>query len=165
MASLNRVILMGNLTGDPRSKSLQSGTSVANFRLAMNRRYRDKQGEDRDEACFVDVEVFGRQADAVGQYLSKGSPALVEGRLRYDQWDDRESGEKRSKLLVRADRVQFVGTGGRGSGENVSESEETYQSAPAAAPQAHNEPQSEGADATSSAGQGTAEESADDIPF
>ncbi len=167
MASLNRVILIGNLTHDPQLKNLQSGTSVTNFRLAMNRRYRDKQGQDQEESCFVDVEVFGRQAETVDQYLSKGSPALVEGRLRYDQWEDRDSGEKRSKLLVRADRVQFLG-GGRGSGGAVNEGDQTYEKTYSGAPQPGPSGPAESSGGAADAGGETqpgTEDSQDDIPF
>ena len=115
MASLNKVFLFGNLTRDPDVRYTSGGTAVCNLGLAVNRRYTTSQGEDREEVCFVDIEVWGKQAEACGNYLSKGAPALVEGRLRFDQWDDRETGRKRSKLLVRADRVQFVSAPSRNS--------------------------------------------------
>ncbi len=110
MASFNKVILMGNLTRDTELRYTSGGTAICTFGLAMNRRYTTGQGEQREEVCFVDIEVWGRQAETADQYLRKGAPALIEGRLRLDQWEDRESGQKRSKLLVRAEQVQFLGS-------------------------------------------------------
>ena len=109
MASYNKVILMGNLTRDPEVKFLPSGTAVANFGLAMNETYTDQQtGEKKESACFVDVEAWGRQAEIVGEYFSKGRPILVEGSLKYDSWEA-EDGTKRNRLKVRLMRFQFVG--------------------------------------------------------
>ena len=109
MASYNKVILMGNLTRDPEVKFLPSGTAVANFGLAMNESYTDQQtGERKESACFVDVEAWGRQAEIVGEYFSKGRPILVEGSLKYDAWEA-EDGTKRNRLKVRLQRFQFVG--------------------------------------------------------
>jgi len=84
--------------------------------LAVNRRYTASTGENREEVCFVDIDVWGKLAELCNQYLTKGAPAFVEGRLQYDSWDDRETGRKRSRLTVRADRVQFLGAPARGSG-------------------------------------------------
>lgn len=109
MASYNKVILMGNLTRDPEMKYLPSGTAVANFGIAMNERYTDRQtGEQKEIACFVDVEAWDRQAEVVNEYLSKGSPIFLEGSLKFDSWETPE-GEKRSKLKVRLLRFQFIG--------------------------------------------------------
>lgn len=108
MASYNRVILMGNLTRDPELKFLPSGSSVANFGIAMNESYTDQQGERKDTTCFVDVEAWGRQAEVVNEYFSKGSPILIEGSLKYDSWEA-EDGTKRNRLKVRLYRFQFVG--------------------------------------------------------
>lgn len=108
MASLNRVFLMGNLTRDPQLKYTQSGLAVCDFGLAVNRKYRTGQGEDREETLFVDITVFARQAETASEYLSKGRPVFIEGRLKFDQWTNAE-GQKRSKLSVVADRVQFLG--------------------------------------------------------
>lgn len=100
---------MGNLTRDPEVKFLPSGTPVANFGLAVNESYTDQQtGERRESACFVDIEAWGRQAEIVGEYFSKGRPILVEGSLRYDSWEA-EDGTKRNRLKVRLQRFQFVG--------------------------------------------------------
>lgn len=115
MSSLNKVFLMGNLTRDPELRQLpNSGTSVCKLGLAVNRRYSTRGGEDREEVCFVDIEAWGRQAETCGRYLRKGSPALVEGRLKLDTWEDRETGRNRSRLLVHAERVQFLGAPGGG---------------------------------------------------
>ncbi len=109
MASFNRVILMGNLTRDPELKQAPSGSPVVDLRLAVSEQYRDKQtGETKEVTCFVDVVAWNRQAELCQQYLAKGRPILVEGRLQYDEWKTKE-GESRSKLRVRADNIRFLG--------------------------------------------------------
>ena len=108
MASLNRVLLMGNLTKDPEVRYTPSGTAVGDLRLAVNRRYRTADGQDRDETCFVGIVVWGRQAETCGEYLHKGSPVLVEGRLQFEEWE--KDGKKNSRLRVVAERVQFLGS-------------------------------------------------------
>jgi len=109
MASFNKVLLMGNLTRDPEVRYTPKGTAIANIGLAVNRTYTLDNGEQKEEVTFVDIEVWGRQAETAGQYLAKGRPVFVEGRLKFDSWDDKESGQKRSKLKVVAERVQFLG--------------------------------------------------------
>lgn len=113
MASLNKVYLVGNLTRDPDVRHTPRGTAVGDLGLAINMSYRTSEGTDREEVCYVDVVVWGRQAETCKDYLSKGSPILVEGRLQLDQWED-QSGARKSKLRVRAERVQFLGRGGKG---------------------------------------------------
>jgi len=113
MANYNRVILAGNLTRDPQLTVLPSNTPVCEFGLAVNRRWRGQDGQDRDETCFVDCRLYGAQAETFNQYMSKGRSALVEGRLRLDQWETQD-GQKRSKLSVVVERFQFLGSG-RGS--------------------------------------------------
>ena len=109
MASYNRVLLMGNLTRDPELRYIPSGTAVAKFGLAVNRDYVDKQSGDKKESvCFVDITVWGKQAETCNQYLTKGRPVFIEGRLEYSSWETKE-GDKRSKLEVVAERVQFLG--------------------------------------------------------
>ncbi len=108
MASFNKVILIGNLTRDPEIKYTPSGTAVGDLRMATNRRYRTADGQEHDETCFVGVTVWGRQAETCGEYLKKGAPALVEGRLKYDEWE--KEGQKFSRLSVVAERVQFLGS-------------------------------------------------------
>ncbi len=120
MASFNKVILMGNLTRDVELRYTPSNTAVAKIGLAVNRRYRTQEGESREETTFVDCEAWGRQAEVMNQYLAKGRPVLLEGRLRLDQWQDKQSGQNRSRLLVVIENFQFVGGrdegGGGGSG-------------------------------------------------
>ena len=118
MASYNRVLLMGNLTRNPEIRYTPSGTAVADLGLAINENFKNKAGETVEQTCFVDVVVWGRQAETSAEYLHKGSPVFVEGRLQLDQWESQE-GEKRSKLRVRADRVQFLGAA-PGKGTEVS---------------------------------------------
>jgi single-strand DNA-binding protein len=108
MTGFNRVVLIGNLTRDPQLRQIPSGTSVAELGLATNERYRSRDGELGESTCFVDVVAWGKQAETCEQYLHKGSPILVEGRLQFDQWETAE-GQKRSKLRVRADRIRFMG--------------------------------------------------------
>lgn len=106
MASFNKVILMGNLTKDPEVRYTPSGTAVASFGLAVNRRY--KQGDEtKEEVCFIDIVVFGKQAETSGQYLSKGQGVIVDGRLQQRRWDA-EDGQKRSKHEVVAQSIQFL---------------------------------------------------------
>jgi len=115
MKGFNKVILMGNLTRDPQVRYIPSGTAVADIGLAINRSWFDKQSNSRkEEVTFVDVTLWGRQAEVAGEYLSKGSSVLIEGRLQLDQWEDRESGQKRSRLKVVGDSMTMVG--GRGGG-------------------------------------------------
>lgn len=108
MPSLNRVLIAGNLTRDPEVRYTPSGTAVSDLGLAISESFRSKSGELVEQVCFVDIVVWGRQAETCSEYLRKGSPALVEGRLQLDQWENQE-GQKRSKLRVKADRVQFLG--------------------------------------------------------
>src|SRR3954451_10341179 len=109
MASFNKVLLMGNLTRDPQLKYLPSQTPVAEFGVACNRKFKSAQGEDREEVTFVDVAAFGKQAELINQYFTKGKPIFIEGRLKYDQWEDKQGGGKRSKLSVVIDNFQFIG--------------------------------------------------------
>lgn len=114
MPNLNKVFLMGNLTRDPELRYTPSGTAVASFGLAVNRRYKSQSGEDREDTCFVEVTAFARQAEVISEYLSKGRPVFIEGRLHLDRWEDKQSGAKRSKLTVTLENFQFLG--GRGEG-------------------------------------------------
>jgi len=115
MAYLNTVFLIGNLTRDPELRVTPKGTAICSFGLAVNRQYRDESGAARDETTFVDIEAWGKQGELVSKYLTKGSPAMVEGRLRLDAWESK-TGEKRSKLKVVLDNVQFLSRGGGGGG-------------------------------------------------
>ncbi|MFC1453132.1 single-stranded DNA-binding protein [Verrucomicrobiota bacterium] len=108
MTGFNRVVLVGNLTRDPQLRQTPSGTAVADIGLAASERYRNKQGEQVEKTCFVDIVAWGRQAECCSEFLSKGSAVLVEGRLQYDRWET-DDGQKRSKIRVRADHVAFLG--------------------------------------------------------
>lgn len=113
MASLNKVMLIGNLTRQPEVRYLPSGMAVADLRMAVSRKYKAKDGQLKDDTCFVSVSVFDRQAENCAQYLTKGSPALVEGRLKYDEWE--KEGQKFNRLTVVAERVQFLGSPSKGA--------------------------------------------------
>jgi single-strand DNA-binding protein len=125
MAYLNKVFLIGNLTRDPELRVTPKGTAICSFGLAVNRQFRDESGTARDETTFVDIEAWGKQGELVSKYLVKGNPCMVEGRLRFDSWEDKTSGQKRSKLKVVLDNVQFLsrgpGPGGGGGGGAPSE--------------------------------------------
>lgn len=108
MASYNKVLLMGNLTKDPELRYTPQGTAVANLRLAVNRKYRSKDQELKEEVCFITAVVWNKQAETCNQYLHKGSSVFVEGRLQSRSWED-NTGAKRSVIEVRAERVQFMG--------------------------------------------------------
>jgi len=117
MASFNKVILVGNLTRDPQVKYTTGGTAVTEIGLAVNRQWFDKQSNSRkEETTFVDVTLWGRTAEVAGEYLSKGKQVLIEGRLQLDTWDDRESGQKRSKLRVVGENMTMLGGRGDGGG-------------------------------------------------
>ena len=123
MANLNKVMLMGNLTREIEIKVLPQGNqSVGNFGIAMNRKFKSASGEEREEVTFVDCEAWGRTAEIMKQYLSKGRPVFIEGRLKLDQWEDKE-GKKQSRLRVVVENFQFIGApagagGGNGGGGN-----------------------------------------------
>ncbi|HMP89175.1 MAG TPA: single-stranded DNA-binding protein [Kiritimatiellia bacterium] len=126
MADLNKVMLAGNLTKDPEVRHTPGGQAVSDLRIAINRKYKDNTGKDREEVVYVSITVWGRQAETCGQYLSKGSPILVEGRLKLDEWE--KDGQKQSRLGVVAERVQFLG--GRG-GVSRAQSGGEFDDAPA----------------------------------
>jgi single-strand DNA-binding protein len=138
MASYNRVVLLGNLTRDPQLKYLPSQTPVVEFGMAMNRKYKTQSGESKEEVTFVDCSAFGRTAEIINQYCRKGNMLFVEGRLKYDTWEDKQGGGKRSKVTVHIDNVQLMprsdGRGGGGGGGPAMEdsgSEEDHAPAPA----------------------------------
>ena len=149
MPNYNKVILMGNLTRDPEVKYTSGGTAIANISMAINRTWTNKDGQKQEETTFVEVEAWDRQAEVIGQYFKKGKPIMVEGRLKYDQWDDKETGQKRSKLRVRLDRFEFLDAGGGGGGGYQSQS---------------NAPAASGASGSSNAPAASLPED-DDVPF
>jgi single-strand DNA-binding protein len=155
MANFNKVILIGNLTRDPELRYTPKGMAIAKVGLAINRNWTSEGGEKKEEVTFVDVDIFGRTAENVAQYMKKGRPMMVEGRLRLDQWDDKQTGQKRSRLGVVAETVQFLGSpsGGGGGGSEGGESA-PRRSAPAAS-----------APAPSAAAEPDMPPSDDDVPF
>ena len=144
MASFNKVMLIGNLTRDPEIKYTPKGTAIADIGLAVNRNYTTESGEKREEVTFIDVTLWGRVAEIVGEYCKKGRPLFVEGRLQLDTWDDKATGQKRSKLKVVGENIQLLGSreggaaggGGSGGGEHGEGRSEARppQSRPAARP-------------------------------
>ena len=148
MASYNKVILMGNLTRDPQLSYLPSQTAVVDFGLAVNRRWRGTDGQQREEVCFVDCRAYGKPAETINQYMNKGKPILVEGRLVLDSWEGKD-GTKRSKHRISVERFQFVGAaGGAGSAPGGAQRAPARpaQQPMAQQPQAHQAPADEAAD-------------------
>jgi single-strand DNA-binding protein len=138
MASFNRVVLMGNLTRDPEVRYTTGGTAVTDVSLAINRYRTDKNTNQRiEETTFVEVTLWGRTAEIAGEYLSKGRPVLIEGRLQQDQWEDKETGQKRTKLKVVGESMQLLsGRDGGGGGGGAPQSAAPQSAAPqSAAPQ------------------------------
>ena len=127
MGSFNKVILMGNLTRKPEVRFTQGGMAICNLGLAVNRRFKDQTGNWKEEATFVDVTFFGKRGEAFAKFHDKGRPAFIEGELRLDQWEDKQSGEKRSKLYVVGNDWQFVGAGAGGrEGSSEEGAERSY---------------------------------------
>ena len=137
MASFNQVILLGNLTRDPQLKYLPSQTAVVEFGLACNRKFKGQNGEDREEVTFVDCAAFGKQAEVLNQYCTKGKPLFIQGRLKYDSWEDKQGGGKRSRITVVIENFQFIGSrdGGGGGGGAPREGGEYEQRPPQGRPQ------------------------------
>lgn len=122
MANLNKVMLIGNLTRDPELKYTPKGMAIAQLGLAVNRVWSNEAGEKQEEVTFIDVEMFGRKAEVAAEYLKKGRPVFIEGRLKLDSWDDKASGQKRSKLKVVGESLEFLGSReGGGGGESGGE--------------------------------------------
>ena len=117
MPSLNKVLLMGNLTRDPELRVTPKGTPICQFSLAINRQFKMESGESREEVTYVDVEAWGKQGETIAKYCTKGRPLYVEGRLRLDQWEDKNTKEKRSRMKVVLEGFQFLGDG-RGGGQS-----------------------------------------------
>jgi single-strand DNA-binding protein len=151
MASLNKVLLIGNLTRDPEVRYTPKGTAVADLGMAVSRSYKTETGEIKEEVCFVTVVAWGRQAETAGEYLKKGSPIFVEDRLQYDTWE--KNGEKRSTIKVNAERIQFLSRPQGGTEFKEKGERPTAAAKSAAAP----------ANAEGPAGEPDLEE--DDIPF
>ena len=116
MPSLNKVMLMGNLTRDPELRVTPKGTPICQFSLAINRQFKMESGESREEVIFVDVEAWGKQGETIAKYMTKGRPLYVEGRLRLDQWEDKNTKEKRSRMKVVLEQFQFLDSKGADDG-------------------------------------------------
>ena len=134
MPNLNKVMLMGNITRDPEVRYTPKGTAVTDISLAVNRSYTLDDGERREETTFVDVTYWGRQAEVIGEYMKKGRPIYVEGRLQLDQWEDKNTGQNRSRLKIVGDNFQFLGgrdgNSGGGGGQQQQSAPPQQQSAP-----------------------------------
>jgi single-strand DNA-binding protein len=143
MASFNKVILLGNLTRDPEVRYTPKGSAVCDLGLAVNRNYTLDSGEKREEVTFVDVVLWARLAEIAGEYLKKGRPVFIEGRLQMDSWDDKQTGQKRTKIRVVGETMQLLGSrpsGSTGGGGESQETERPPRTAEKAAPAAKAEP-------------------------
>jgi len=160
MPNFNKVILAGNLTRDPELRYLPKGTATARLGLAINRQWRDEAGQTKEEVTFVDVDAWGKQAETICQYLKKGQPILIEGRLKLDSWDDKQTNQKRYQLRVVVEGFQFLGTGGgnREGGFAPSAPDASRQQRPAARP-------APGAAAPPPASEEMPPDAEDDVPF
>ena len=154
MSSFNQVILLGNVTRDPEIRYTPKGTAVTELGMAMNRVYSGENGEKREEVTFVDVTLWGRTAEIAAEYAKKGRPVMIEGRLQLDSWDDKQSGQKRSKLKVVGESLHLIG--GRPGGGGGGESEQADRPARASAGKTSAPPPAKSA---------SAEPDDDEIPF
>lgn len=159
MPSLNKVMLMGNLTRDPELRVTPKGTPICQFGLAINRQYKMESGESREEVTFVDIEAWGKQGETIAKYCTKGRPLYVEGRLKLDTWEDKNTKEKKSKMRVVLEQFQFLGDSrGAGAGGAAAPSGESDQSG-GASPERHSPPP------RTPAAKPAAEAIDDDVPF
>lgn len=160
MPSLNKVFLMGNLTRDPELRVTPKGTPICQFSLAINRKFKMESGESREEVIYVDVEAWGKQGETIAKYVTKGRPLFVEGRLRLDQWEDKNTKEKRSRMKVVLEQFEFLGDsrgGGGGPGGGPSSEPGMDQTA---SPERHSPP------ARSAGAKPASQENLDeDVPF
>jgi single-strand DNA-binding protein len=127
MANLNKVMLIGNLTRDPELRVTPKGTAICTFSIAVNRKFKDDSGGEREEVTYIDIEAWGKSGENISKYCTKGRPLFVEGRLRLDQWEDKTTKEKRSRMKVVLENFQFLG-GGRGEGGPAGEGGEAPRS-------------------------------------
>ena len=162
MASVNKVMLIGNLTRDPEVRYTPKGSAVADIGLAINRYFTLENGEKREETTFVDVVLWGRQAELAQQYLSKGRPVFIEGRLQLDSWEDKASGQKRSKLRVVGENMQFLGSPKDGGGDSSGGGYQQGSSSPPPSRQADSDGGGRGDDGAQFE---TGVDDDDDIPF
>lgn len=169
MANFNQVILLGNLTRDPQLRYLPSQTAVVDFGMAVNRKWRDPQGQDREEVMFIDCSAFGKQAEVINQYCQKGRLLFIQGRLKLDTWEDKQGGGKRSKHTVVVDSFQLMpnrdGGGGGGGMAQGGEEQRPQRSAPSRpAPRQPQQPQQPPAQGEAPFGD-EQQFKEDDIPF
>lgn len=157
MANFNKVILAGNLTRDPELRYTPKGTAICKFGLALNRTWTTETGEKKEEVTFVDVDAFGRQAEVIAQFVKKGRPLLVEGRLKLEQWDDKQSGQKRSRLGVVLEGFSFLDSKQGEAGGIPSAPSEAARSRPA--------PPAASASAASTPAEDSGPPNEDDVPF
>ncbi len=134
MANLNKVMLIGNLTRDPELRVTPKGTAICTFSLAVNRKFKDESGGDREEVTYIDIEAWGKSGENISKYCTKGRPLFVEGRLRLDQWEDKNTKEKRSRMKVVLENFQFLGSGRAEGGGGESGEARSYAPRSAAAP-------------------------------
>lgn len=132
MASFNQVILIGNLTRDPELKYTPKGTAACQIGMAVNRKWKDEQGQEKEEVTFLDVQAWGKQAEVIAQYLKKGAPLFVQGRLKLEEWEDKTTQKKMTKLRVVLESFQFLGTGGKQDGQQPQRAAAPRTTAPAA---------------------------------
>jgi len=164
MASFNKVILLGNLTRDPELRYTPKGQAVARLGLAVNRSYKTETGETKEEVTFIDIDAWGKQAELIGQYLKKGNPLFIEGRLKLDQWDDKNTGQKVTKLRVVMENFQFIGGNRAADGSGPGPASGSPSGALPSPPPRQARPASPAAPAASEGGDGPAGE-VDDVPF
>ena len=153
MANFNKVILIGNLTRDPELRYTPKGTAIAKIGLAINRTWKTETGETKEEVTFVDIDAFGRQAETLGQYMKKGRPIMIEGRLKLDTWDDKQTNQKRSRLGVVMETFQFLDFNKSAEGTG------------APLPPKNRQPQSAGSEAEPPPPDAAASPEEDDVPF
>lgn len=159
MPSLNKVLLMGNLTRDPELRVTPKGTPICQFSLAINRQFKMESGESREEVIYVDIEAWGKQGETIAKYVTKGRPLFVEGRLRLDQWEDKNTKEKRSRMKVVLENFQFLGDSRGGGGALAGSSEPGIDQT--ASPERHSPP----ARHTGPAKPAATENLDEDVPF
>jgi single-strand DNA-binding protein len=160
MPSLNKVLLMGNLTRDPELRVTPKGTSICQFSIAINRQFKMESGESREEVIYVDIEAWGKQGETIAKYLTKGRPLFVEGRLRLDQWEDKNTKEKRSRMKVVLEQFQFLSDNRGGGGGGASSQGGGDEPSGGSSPERHSPPP------RSSGGKPASQENLDeDVPF
>lgn len=168
MANLNKVMLIGNLTRDPEIRYTPKGTAVTDLGLAVNRIYATDSGERREETTFVDITLWGRQAEIAGQYMKKGKPIYIEGRLQMDTWQDKQTGQNRTKLKIVGENFQFLGGRDEAGGGAAAPPQSSYSGAPQGGGETAHYDSGHGGEPDPGPGQGGGaqfQEEDDDIPF